>query len=129
MNEFVKKLGSIQIQKTRKKGKIPKENGKYSLPDRRMVIREDKKFILIGHRDKKRARQLSRCSQEQLRTLLSWPGFGEHLTQKTENMSREEMIRILNPKPRIVFHVSWLCTSRCNEAKQLHKLIQQAESI
>ena len=128
MTEFTNKLGSMR-QEMHKKGKIPKQDGKYILPDRRILIREGFKFILIGHRDKKRARQLSKCSTKELKGLLSWPGFRGYTEEQLKGIADDELARMLNPRPRAVFHVSWLCTSGCTEAKQLRKLVRQAEAL
>lgn len=129
MSEFTSKLGNIRIQK-HKKGKIPKENGKYLLPDRRILIREADMFVLIGHRDKKRMRQLGRHEAEGLKRLLRLPGCGGYDDDTTlDGMSEDDLARLLNPRPRAIFHISWLCTSGCTEAKQLRKLVRQAEAL
>jgi hypothetical protein len=128
MSEFTDKLGGIR-QQTHKKGKIPKEDGKYILPDRRILIREGYKFTLVGHRDKKRTRQLGKNNTKQLRALLALPGYGGYTEQQLKGIADDELARMLNPKPIAVFHASWLCTSGHPEAKQLRKLVRQAEAL
>lgn len=128
MSEFTDKLGGIR-QQAHRKGKIPKLDGKYILPDRRILIREGHKFTLIGHRDKKRTRQLAKHNTEKLKNLLSLPGYGGYTEQQLKGRSNDELARMLNPRPRAVFHSSWLYTSGCTEAKQLRKLVRQAEAL
>ena len=128
MSEFTNKLGGIR-QETHKKGRIPKADGKYILPDRRILLREGSVFTLIGHRDKKRTRQLERYPSEQLMTLLSLPGYGSHTKEDLDSISPQVAVLMLNPRPTATFHISWLYTSGCTEAKQLRKLIRQAEVL
>ncbi len=128
MSEFTNKLGSMR-QQAHKKGKIPRLNGKYILPDRRILIRQGDIFILVGHRDKKRTRQLGRHDTQKLKNLLSLPGYGSHTESQLSGIADDELARMLNPRPRATFHSSWLHTSGCTEAKQLRKLIRQAEAL
>ena len=128
MSEFTKKLGNIRVQR-HKKGRIPKEDGKYILPDRRILIRTNDTFTLIGHRDKKQTRKLGRHKASELKRLLELPGCGGYNSEQLDKMSEDELARLLNPRPHATFHISWLCTSGCTEAKQLRKLVRQAEAL
>ena len=128
MSEFTDKLGEIHSD-TPKKSCIPKTDGKYILPDRRILVREGSVFTLVGHRDKKRMRQLEKYPAQQLKTLLKFPGFGNYTEQQLKDVPDNELARMLNPRPHVTFHVSWLYTSGCTEAKQLRKLVKQAELL
>jgi hypothetical protein len=126
MSEFTEKLHDLKP--TREKGKIPREDGRYVLPDRRVLIREGDRFILLGHRDKKEMKRLLQCGAEVMRRLLSLPSNGGHTRDQLKPMTDEMLARLLVPRPRAVFNVSWLCTSGCNKAQQLRKLARQAET-
>ena len=72
---------------------------------------------------------LERYSSECLKALLSLPGYGNHTKEQLDNTPPQDMVLILNPRPRATFHISWLYTSGCTEAKQLRKLVRQAEIL
>jgi len=127
MSEFTDKLSDIRLPP--EKSRIPKEDGRYLLSDRRILIREGQKFTLIGHRDKKALKRLENLTTEQLKNKLSVPGYGGYTSEQLKNIPNEQLVRMLVPKPKMTFSLSWLCTSACPEARQLKKLIRQSEKI
>lgn len=122
LRDEVKKYKDTQ-SKTRK---YPVIDGRYRLPDRRILIKQGEKFILIGHREKKKSRALGRITEEGLRTLLVWPGFGSNSPKSLNDKTKAELVRLLEPRPRQVFHVSWLKTSGCEAARELRPLVRRA---
>ena len=87
------------------KPNFPSTDGKYLLPDRRVLIKEGDRFILIGHRDKKKQRIVGRLSEEKLRGLLVLPCYGGHKSDKLAQLNHSELTRLFYPRPKQFFWI------------------------
>ena len=109
-------------------------DGKYLLPDpdRRIVIKQGSKYILIGHRSKKLHRILKRRKIEHLKALLGLECYKINIPAGTDIElldDTEELARLLNPRPKVFFHRKWLETSESKEASYLREMLPKAEKI
>ncbi|RLF67570.1 MAG: hypothetical protein DRN26_01980 [Thermoplasmata archaeon] len=119
----------LEAESEKKGPRFPVHDGKYRLPDRRILIKEGERFTLLGHRNKSRMRRLSRLTAGQLRSLLRVYYPDKDFSYLRINTTSEELVRILYPRPRAVFHESWIKTSQDPEARRLRPLVRQAQRI
>jgi len=113
----------VQVQAT-----IPVLDGKYRLPDRRVLVKEGNKFVLVGHRDKKTQREISHWSRNKLQCLLTLECYGSHSEKKLEKLNKEELVRLFYPRPRQIFSELWL-KSKAPSAQRLQDLVSKAVKI
>lgn len=108
---------------------LPTIDGKYVLPDRRLLIKEGDRYLVIGHRDKRQVRRYTRCTQAELLNLLVLPGFGSKKRDAFKNANVDDLVRELVPRPKQTFVHSWLQYSGSPEAYQMRELARKAEKV
>jgi len=108
-------------------GKYPRADGKYRLPDRRLLVKSGDKLTLVGHREKKVTRNLAKLDTQILRKLLMTPGFGGCNEEELEATDKDGLIRMLEPRPKQFFSLRWVKTSESPEARELRRLVRRAE--
>jgi len=108
-------------------GKYPRVDGKYRLPDRRLLVKSGDKLTLVGHREKKITRNLAKLDAQVLSKLLATPGFGGHSEEELAAVDKDGLIRMLEPRPKQFFSLRWVKTSESPEARELRRLIRRVE--
>lgn len=123
MQNFRKQLA--EFKKVYKERKPPTDDGKYRLPDRRLLVKKEDKYTLIGHRDKKKQRELMRLSADELIGQILVKGLGKHNREKLIKLGKGDLVRLLYPRPRQQFMQSWL-DSDSPLAKRIRTLMLDA---
>jgi len=112
----------VQLRKLiESESKVLKDNT-YLLPDRRILIKQGDKYVLIGHRSKKKIKSFLKLSLKQLRAKALLAGYSD---KEVKNYGKHELVRLIYKRPRQIFHSSWL-DSNAPAAMYLKKLIEGA---
>jgi len=127
-NETLREQLEKVCEDVQKETSVPVLDGKYKLPDRRILIKQGRKFILVGHRDKKKLKTFQSWSEARLRGQLQLECYGGHSAKKLEKMSKDQMVRLIYPRPKQVFLDLWL-TSGSQTAQRLKTLISKAQKV
>ena len=104
----------------------PLPNGKYKLPDNTILKVGAGKYEHIGHRNKRKQRELMRVENEDLKRMLQLPGYGGYNKDEIDRLNRRELANLLNPRPRCLFIYSWVKNPTESKAKKINSLMRKA---
>jgi len=101
------------------------ENGKYKLSDGRILEKKDDVFTVLGHRSKSKMRALLSMSLEKLLGLFKVT----FRTEAPENITKEELINRILPRPKVKFSALFVDSSESKDALLLKSLLSSATKI
>ena len=101
-------------------------DGKYKLPDRRILIKKGITIKLIGHRDKKKLKKLEKLGKGLLLGKLVIKGYAR---EDIRRLPVDELARLLYPRPTRYFLLSWLMENNSTEAIKIRKMLKQAKKM
>lgn len=119
-----------ELKKKVRRSKLGKlADGDYHLQDGTILTKAGEKYVLTRKRNPEKVKALSKYSEKRLRKILLKPVEYNYKLEDLEGLSKEDLVKLVYPRPQVVFCHIWLRTSSNLEAKTIRKLIRKAKRI
>ena len=116
-------------KKVRKSRLAAIADGEYFLQDGTFLTKKGDIYTLLRNRDPKKVAEFSKYSEKRLKKLLLKPREYDYKPEDIDKLDKESLLKLVYPRPCMIFHTLWLKTSSNAEARSLRKLLRRAKKI